>query len=314
MQALLCLPRVKQILSVICADYKSKIIDSSLLLFFVNYFIAQEENSDNKISLINADQTKELYSTIFQNPSNYNDFSVNKQCDAREFMQWILTLSENDILLKEFQKFLPLEESTITCSACDKAWETNSQPVFPITVPFLQPLPLNWNKPLTVPLAIIKRLFGFGPKNSIQNNTNEYLKTEKTDEDFSCMFCAQKQTCTKQIKIVNEPDLLPVQFKRFEYNQQTNRINKITTPATIPLQYTTTINGAEVTYKLRSVIFHHGDTVENGHYTSVVRYNNVGWYECNDSTITVLDNNQLTRMITDSKTAYIIFYEKTNNL
>ena len=78
MQTLLCLPQFKHMLSAICADHKTKIINSSLLLFFITYLIAQDENSDNQISLIDADQTKELYSVIFKHPSNYNDFSVTK--------------------------------------------------------------------------------------------------------------------------------------------------------------------------------------------------------------------------------------------
>jgi len=42
-------------------------------------------------------------------------------------------------------------------------------------------------------------------------------------------------------------------------------------------------------FKVKSVVRHHGNTINSGHYTSLVNYNNQ-WWECNDETITRLTN------------------------
>lgn len=97
----------------------------------------------------------------------------------------------------------------------------------------------------------------------------------------------------EQVFMLNEPEYILVQLKRFESNQEKSR--KIHAPIEFPVDQKVKIPcGIEckfIDYQIISMINHSGVSLTNGHYTALIK-NNVGsgWYECNDSTINKLNN------------------------
>ena len=70
------------------------------------------------------------------------------------------------------------------------------------------------------------------------------------------------------------------------------------------------LDGASVgskEYKLVSVVLHHGENTNSGHYTAVVRKAEGGWYVCNDNCINEVESPS---DVSDyEKTGYICIYE-----
>ncbi|CAI6638349.1 ANM_collapsed_G0016360.mRNA.1.CDS.1 [Saccharomyces cerevisiae] len=69
-------------------------------------------------------------------------------------------------------------------------------------------------------------------------------------------------------------------------------------------------------YKLTGVIYHHGVSSDGGHYTADVYHSEHNkWYRIDDVNITELEDDDVLKggeEASDSRTAYILMYEKRN--
>ena len=59
---------------------------------------------------------------------------------------------------------------------------------------------------------------------------------------------------------------------------------------------------------LVGVVLHHGSSITSGHYTSIVRADNI-WYSCNDKVVSVIND---IHSVLHSKDVYLLFYVKDN--
>lgn len=146
----------------------------------------------------------------------------------------------------------------------------------------------------------------------------------------------------KQTFIDKLPQVLLIQFKRFSfinnvnkdnamtnYNAYNGRIEKIRKKIKydheliIPEESMSSITLKNNTsgiddrrYKLTGVIYHHGVSSDGGHYTADVYHSEHNkWYRIDDVNITELEDDDVLKggeEASDSRTAYILMYQKRN--
>tara|TARA_B100000424_G_scaffold184899_1_gene143386 strand:+ start:409 stop:1431 length:1023 start_codon:yes stop_codon:yes gene_type:complete len=115
----------------------------------------------------------------------------------------------------------------------------------------------------------------------------------------------KKENIYKSLSFWNLPDILIVDFKRFDNNNK-----KINTLVTTPLdnvnlsKYVIGYNKESYIYNLFGIINHSGGSL-GGHYTCFVKNANNKWYHFNDTIVSEIDTNSL---ITNK--AYCYFYKK----
>jgi ubiquitin carboxyl-terminal hydrolase 2/21 len=112
----------------------------------------------------------------------------------------------------------------------------------------------------------------------------------------------------KRIQFWSFPQLLVIDFKRFNSRNQKNQIL-----ITFPLdnldlsKYVIGYKKSSYVYELYGVCNHSG-SVLGGHYTAYVKNANGKWYHFNDTSVNEIDNNE--SIITPK--AYCLFYRKKN--
>ena len=148
---------------------------------------------------------------------------------------------------------------------------------------------------------------------TIMDCLNEYTK----DEPFSFDWIECPGEKTKKLSILKPPPILIIQLKRF--NIVNNISIKINKSVDIPLDLdisnyiTNKDENINTKYKLYSVIQHHSDELQSGHYTATIRdidTDNVNWYKYNDSTVTVTEVEDAENLFKNDTEAYILFYAR----
>lgn len=113
----------------------------------------------------------------------------------------------------------------------------------------------------------------------------------------------------KQSRIKSAPQELCVQAVRFDYSG--THVRKINDILTVPRQYIMeereVVDGQVASYDLTGVIIHIGDSIEHGHYVSVVKKSD-GWYLCNDKTVSAVSGKELEKFLSQG---YIFQYTKS---
>jgi ubiquitin C-terminal hydrolase len=139
------------------------------------------------------------------------------------------------------------------------------------------------------------------------------------DEKYNCNICKKYVEATKQIQIMDLPDVLIIQLKRFKYNKDSDSTTKISTTIKFPFtnfdikKYTSDVYMIKNTiYSLYAVSNHMG-TCNCGHYTSYCKNEiNNKWYEFDDENIIHIPSENLEKEIITDK-AYILFYKRQLN-
>jgi len=146
---------------------------------------------------------------------------------------------------------------------------------------------------------------------TLEDSLAEFTKEEKLvgDEQYFCEYCNSKVDASKKICIFEVPNILIVQFKRFNNNNTKNH-SKVTFPIDrLDIsKYTTNVHKVKNTvYNLNAVSRHVG-SCGGGHYTAYVKHNNK-WYDFDDQDIWHVPLDKLNdELIT--KDAYILFYTR----
>jgi ubiquitin C-terminal hydrolase len=118
----------------------------------------------------------------------------------------------------------------------------------------------------------------------------------------------KKVSIKKKISFWSLPNILVVDFKRFNSRNQKNQVL-----ITFPLDdldlscYLIGYKKSSYTYELYGVCNHYGG-VSGGHYTAFVKNANGKWYEFNDSTV-----NEMNPSLVVSPRAYCLFYRIKKN-
>ena len=153
------------------------------------------------------------------------------------------------------------------------------------------------------------------PKNGmtekLENLIKNYSKIEELDEEnkCTCPSCNEKITTSVKNEILELPKILMINLKRFEINpfgfSGMKKPNLIIYP--LALDLTETINnGEKYEYQLVAVNFHHGMTINHGHYVSIVKSPSSNkWNLFNDES-KVIEAKNISMIV--NKNASILFY------
>ncbi|OHT07394.1 Clan CA, family C19 [Tritrichomonas foetus] len=137
---------------------------------------------------------------------------------------------------------------------------------------------------------------------------------DKLDElnEWFCPKCRTLVPAIARLNIWSVPDILILHIKRFIVKDGSFKkiFAKIDFPETIDMApyVIGPQNKENLTYKLYSVVNHIG-TMSGGHYTAT-SYSDTEkqWYTYNDDAV-----YQTTQKVTDSETAYVLFYHRIND-
>ena len=246
-------------------------------VIFTGY--SQNDISEFLLFLIDCFHTslsREISITISGNPETDTDklaikcFEMVKNAYSKDYSEiWNL--------------FYAVNVSEITRVDNGKVLSTNPEPFFMIDLP----IPPNNKSP-----SLIDCFNYYVEGEIIQNYTDEETK-EKVD-------------IKKKISFWSFPNILVIDFKRFNNRFQKNQIN-ITFPVD-NLDLTDYVIGykkEKFKYELYGVCNHSGG-VMGGHYTSYVKNANGKWYHYNDTFVSEVEKNE---SIVSPK-AYVLFYRK----
>ena len=215
----------------------------------------------------------------------FNQFQINVQSDASEFLLCFFELIENNLNKIETNFYKDynnnkLYEYLFNCKIISeiRCLETNEKFQVKESEKFLTlPIPDNDNV-------------------TFNDCLKEYLKVENLDEDN--LYFNEKINklvkATKQIKILNTPKYLFIILKRFD-----NFLNKIDKDVLIGNEIK--INNCN--YNIIGFIIQIGN-LNGGHYISCIKRNNI-WYLCNDDNISTIDDISLL-----IKKSYILLFSR----
>ena len=216
-----------------------------------------------------------MKSQCFKAGQNSRTFDDNKQHDAAEFMNSLLEhLFEGANILKE-DLFGGLCQKTMFCQ-CNQAEELQIEDISEV-------LPLE--------------LKGITLESCLEN----YFSPEEIER--RCAHC-QSQRSTQVTTFIRNPKTLIIQLNRFEFLQESNRSIKKSDNIIIP---NTTELPDGTKYNLLSIINHHGDSPNSGHYTCLLP-------EASGDTFTLVDDATVTRSFRRTEelniAGYILMYAK----
>jgi len=246
-------------------------------VIFTGY--SQNDISEFLLFLIDCFHTslsREISITISGNPETDTDklaikcFEMVKNAYSKDYSEiWNL--------------FYAVNVSEITRVDNGKVLSTNPEPFFMIDLP----IPPNNKSPSLIDC------FNYYVEGEIIENY--------TDEETN-----EKVNIRKKISFWSFPNILVIDFKRFNNRFQKNQIN-ITFPVD-NLDLTDYVIGykkEKFKYELYGVCNHSGG-VMGGHYTSYVKNANGKWYHYNDTFVSEVEKNE---SIVSPK-AYVLFYRK----
>lgn len=153
-----------------------------------------------------------------------------------------------------------------------------------------------------------------GGKN-IKDCLSEFGKIAKLtgDNQYHCDVCKEKNDAEKRMFFWDLPELLIIQFKRFNNIGRSTRKN--TTSISYPFENLTFENNyheyraRNYKFNLYGVVYHMG-SLNGGHYIAYTK-NPISnkWYKFNDDSVYHIPDEQIEKEIMDSG-SYILFYKK----
>jgi ubiquitin carboxyl-terminal hydrolase 22/27/51 len=131
-------------------------------------------------------------------------------------------------------------------------------------------------------------------------------------EEYTCRGCGVPKSASKRLRIRKLPAILCIQVKRFggrmaggSYLQEKHE-GKIDFPMTIDMEPYTARKKSQkaesLVYDLESVIVHHGQQLQNGHYFAFCRQDD-RWFKFDDEIVSVSTTEEVLR-----QEAYLLFY------
>lgn len=147
---------------------------------------------------------------------------------------------------------------------------------------------------------------------------NNYFKDDLLDYACSQTGCDSKQR-TKKCQIRKLPQILFITLARYSYTGKKN-LDEVEAPfeLTVPFRehkspshspsaHKTFSSEDDNRYRLVAVVCHLGSSLNAGHYTSYVYYQNTSsWYSCDDDSITKVHEDEVKKDA--SKSGYCFFY------
>lgn len=157
-------------------------------------------------------------------------------------------------------------------------------------------------------------------KNNQENNLEKLLDiyfTGEKLEGYKCDNC-KETNCNKKVTLLNTPEYLLIQLKRFDFDPKTFNMIKILKEVNYPLfidmdKYCLQNNinkniESKNIYVLSTIINHLGNSLQSGHYTSFHKSDNQ-WFYADDTEIDKVDEDFLFTS-RNKKSSYILIYKK----
>tara|TARA_B100001063_G_C16719998_1_gene532980 strand:+ start:348 stop:1403 length:1056 start_codon:yes stop_codon:yes gene_type:complete len=160
------------------------------------------------------------------------------------------------------------------------------------------------------PFFMINLPLDLGKKScTIYDCFDKYTETERIDGDNQWYNekTDTKQDVDKNIAFFSLPDILIIDFKRFDHHSRKNNMH-----VDFPLEdlnlikYVVGYDKESYRYDLFGICNHSGNTM-GGHYTAYVKNANGKWYHFNDTCV-----NEIKESSVISNKAYCLFYRKKN--
>ncbi|KAK1324476.1 Ubiquitin carboxyl-terminal hydrolase 25 [Acorus calamus] len=126
---------------------------------------------------------------------------------------------------------------------------------------------------------------------------------------YKCDKCEKLTEAKKQLFILRAPNVLVIQFKRFE-GINGAKINRDITFGEVLLLSSYMCKASQdpqPEYKLYGIIVHSGCSPDSGHYYAYIKDANGRWYCCNDAHVSLASTQQVL-----SEKVYILFYSRSN--
>ncbi|KAF8110497.1 hypothetical protein N665_0083s0059 [Sinapis alba] len=146
---------------------------------------------------------------------------------------------------------------------------------------------------------------------SVKESLQKFFQPEILDGNnkYKCESCKKLVTARKQMSVLQAPNILVIQLKRFE-GIFGGKIDKAITFGEILFLSTFMSKSSkdpQPEYKLFGIIVHSGFSPESGHYYAYVKDYLDRWYCCNDASVS---HSNLQEVL--SEKAYILFFSRSN--
>lgn len=137
------------------------------------------------------------------------------------------------------------------------------------------------------------------------NSVQDALDHMSTPEHLTIDHNGKPVSAVKQLEFIRTPPILIMFLKRFTFIQRPNGeydFGKLTKPVAVE-PVTIYCGGQSVRYRPFAVVYHHGDSATEGHYTAEVLVGD-SWYNIDDDYVSVYRN------LSSGRAAYMAFYER----
>lgn len=147
--------------------------------------------------------------------------------------------------------------------------------------------------------------------NSLRDSMQKFFQPEVLDGNnkYKCDSCKKLVAAKKQMSILQAPNILVIQLKRFE-GILGGKIDKAVAFEEVLVLSSFMCKASQdpqPEYKLFGTIVHSGYSPESGHYYAYIKDAMGRWYCCDDSCVTVATLQEVL-----SEKVYILFFSRTN--
>jgi len=133
---------------------------------------------------------------------------------------------------------------------------------------------------------------------------------------YSCERCCSLQEAEKRMKIKKSPNVLALHLKRFKYQEDVGRFQKLGYRVVFPFSLrlfntSSESSNADRSYRLRAIVVHIGQALHHGHYVALIR-SGEKWLLFDDDSVSQLDEGEIQKYYGDTPghgSGYVLFYE-----
>lgn len=146
---------------------------------------------------------------------------------------------------------------------------------------------------------------------SVKESLQKFFQSEILDGNnkYRCESCEKLVTARKQMSILQAPNILVIQLKRFGgiFGGKIDKAISFGEILVLSNFMSKASKDPQPEYKLFGIIVHSGFSPESGHYYAYVKDSLGRWYCCNDSFVSLSTLQEVL-----SEKAYILFFSRSN--
>ncbi|XP_021832110.1 ubiquitin carboxyl-terminal hydrolase 25 [Prunus avium] len=147
--------------------------------------------------------------------------------------------------------------------------------------------------------------------NSVKDALQRFFQPELLDgqNKYKCESCNKLVAARKQMSILQAPNVLVIQLKRFEgiFGGKIDKSISFEDVLVLSSFMCKASQDLRPDYKLFGTIVHSGFSPESGHYYAYIKDAMGRWYRCNDSFVSLSTLQEVL-----SEKVYILFFSRTN--